>query len=125
MHLIGEYMNRGIECAICSDDPSILGNGGLIYDFWEVYYSQIIDLKAIKKLIINSYMYSGMTQEEYNIKISQWEEEWNRFVEREIVELKRVGPYLFRNTHHGYKPPFLVTTFRTLYKNITHYEIQV
>lgn len=88
MHLIGEYMNRGIECVICSDDPSILGNGGLAYDFWEVYYSQLIDLKAIKKLIINSYMYSGMNQEEYDIKMRQWEEKWNQFVEKEIVELK-------------------------------------
>lgn len=88
MHLIGEYMNRGIECVICSDDPSILGNGGLAYDFWEVYYSQLIDLKAIKKLIINSYMYSGMNQEEYEIKIKQWEEKWNQFVEREVEELK-------------------------------------
>lgn len=89
MHLIGEYMNRGVECVVCSDDPSILGNGGLVYDFWEVYYSQLIDLKAIKKLIINSYMFSGMTQEEYNIKMQQWEEKWNHFVEREIIELKK------------------------------------
>lgn len=87
MHLIGEYMNRGIECVICSDDPSILGNGGLTYDFWETYYSQLIDLKAIKKLIINSYMFSAMTSEEYNVKIKQWEEKWNQFVENEIHTL--------------------------------------
>lgn len=91
MHLIGEYMNRGVECVICSDDPSILGNGGLVYDFWEIYYSQLIDLRAIKKLIINSYIYSGMTQEEYNKKIIQWEEKWNQFVEREIEILKKIS----------------------------------
>lgn len=65
MHLIGEYMNRGVECVVCSDNPTILGNGGLSYDFWEVYYSQLLGLKEIKKLIINSYMYSGMTDKEY------------------------------------------------------------
>lgn len=90
MHLIGEYMNRGVECVICSDDPSILGNGGLVYDFWEVYYSQLIDLRSIKKLIINSYVYSGMNQEEYNEKIKQWKEKWDQFVEKEIIELKKV-----------------------------------
>lgn len=90
MHLIGEYMNRGVECVICSDDPSILGNGGLVYDFWEVYYSQLIDLRAIKKLIINSYIYSGMNQEEYDEKIRQWKEKWDQFVEKEIEELKKI-----------------------------------
>lgn len=90
MHLIGEYMNRGVECVICSDDPSILGNGGLSYDFWEVYYSQLIDLRAIKKLIINSYIYSGMTPEEYDKKIVQWEKKWNEFVEKEIGILKKI-----------------------------------
>lgn len=93
MHLIGEYMNRGVECVICSDDPSILGNGGLVYDFWEVYYSQLIDLRAMKKLILNSYIYSGMTEEEYNKKISQWQEKWERFVDGEIEELSRLALY--------------------------------
>lgn len=90
MHLIGEYMNRGVECVVCSDDPSILGNGGLAYDFWEVYYSQLIDLKALKKLILNSYIYSGMTQAEYNQKIAQWKEKWAQFVENEVKELRSI-----------------------------------
>lgn len=90
MHLIGEYMNRGVECVVCSDDPTILGNGGLSYDFWEVYYSQLLGLKEIKKLIINSYMYSGMTDKEYEKKIEKWEEKWNRFVEEEIAILQGI-----------------------------------
>ncbi|MBQ6888109.1 MAG: hypothetical protein IJN54_11415 [Lachnospiraceae bacterium] len=80
MHPIGEYLNRGIPCVICSDDPLILGNPGLSYDFWEMYLGQLLDLREIKKLILNSYQYSGMTEHEKVEKINAWEEKWNMFI---------------------------------------------
>ncbi len=80
MHLIGEYINRGIPCVICSDDPMILGNPGLAYDFWEIYLGGLLGLREIKKLILNSYLYSGMTEEEKQLKINVWSLKWDRFV---------------------------------------------
>lgn len=82
MHPIGEYINRGIPCVICSDDPQILGNPGLSYDFWEIYLGQLLSLKEIKQLILNSYEYSGMTEDEKKIKIDAWKVKWDEFIKK-------------------------------------------
>ncbi len=79
-HPLGEYLKRGVQCVICSDDPQIFNYSGLSYDFWEVYCSQLIDLKAIKKLIKNSYIYSGMNEEEQKKKFTLWNRKWDAFV---------------------------------------------
>ncbi len=81
LHPVGEFLKRGIQCVVCSDDPQILGNDGLTYDFCEIYLSLLIDLRAIKKLIKNSYAYSGMNKEERNIALERWQVKWNIFVE--------------------------------------------
>lgn len=70
----------GIPCVICSDDPMILGNPGLAYDFWDIYLAGLLGLKEIKKLILNSYLYSGMTEDEKQLKINVWSLKWDRFV---------------------------------------------
>jgi len=80
MHPIGEYINRGIPCTICSDDPLILGNPGLAYDFWAIYLGALLSLKEVKKLILNSYQYSGMTEDEKKLKIDAWNRKWDAFV---------------------------------------------
>lgn len=87
MHPVGEYLNRGVPCVICSDDPLILGNSGLAYDFWELYLGQLLNLREVKKLIINSYQYSGMAKEEKEKKLGEWNEKWNRFVNNMQTEI--------------------------------------
>lgn len=77
VHPIGEYLKRGIQCVICSDDPQIFNYSGLSYDFWEVYYSQLLDLRSIKKLIKNSYYYGGMDNAEYITQLEQWTKKWD------------------------------------------------
>lgn len=80
-HMIRECMNQGIDCVICSDNPMIMGNPGLSYDLWEVYYSQLIDLREIKQFILNSYLYSGMTEEENAEQLQCWEKKWEIFLD--------------------------------------------
>lgn len=79
-HPIGEYMKRGVPFVICSDDPQIFNDKGLSYDFWEFYYSQLVDLVSIKQAIRNSYTYSGMSEAEKKRAISNWECKWNQAV---------------------------------------------
>ena len=36
MHPLPALMNQGLHIALCSDDPSIFGNMGLSFDFFQV-----------------------------------------------------------------------------------------
>ena len=86
MHPIGEFLKRGVQCVICSDDPQIFNYSGLCYDFLEIYYALLIDLKSVKKLIKNSYIYSGMTEDlEIPMKIREWQIKWDDFVAKSIA----------------------------------------
>jgi adenosine deaminase CECR1 len=81
MHPIGEFLKRGVQCVICSDDPQIFNYSGLCYDFLEMYYALLIDLRAVKKLIKNSYLYSGMEKNrEIPEKMIFWQRKWDTFV---------------------------------------------
>jgi adenosine deaminase CECR1 len=87
IHPITVYMERGIQCVVCSDDPQIFETAGTYYDFWEVYHGSLIDLRDIKALIKNSYRYSGMTQNEKDTKWEKWKEKWKTFVDKVIQDL--------------------------------------
>ncbi|MES2730678.1 MAG: adenosine kinase [Bacteroidota bacterium] len=76
-----EYLQRGVQCTISSDDPGIFGYSGLSYDYWAASVAWQFDLKSIKKLVLNSITYSGMTESE---KITAWVElnkRWHIFIQ--------------------------------------------
>lgn len=81
IHPIYEFLARGIQCVICSDDPQIFETAGTYYDLWEVYHGTSINLADLKKLIKNSYLYSAMNDNEKNEKIEAWKSKWNRFID--------------------------------------------
>ncbi|MBP5221811.1 MAG: hypothetical protein J6Z35_01455 [Lachnospiraceae bacterium] len=81
IHPVYEYLSNGVRCVIASDDPQIFGNDGLSYDFWMLYASGTLDLRAVKCLIKNSYRYSGMNADEAKFMLNQWESKWNRFID--------------------------------------------
>lgn len=56
-HPAYELMMQGIGCVVCNDDPQLLGNKGLSYDFWEMYVGMWLDLNTIKGLTYNAYHY--------------------------------------------------------------------
>ena len=80
MHPMGEFLNDNVLFVICSDDPQIFADTGLSYDFWELYFSQDVDLRTIKKLIKNSYQYSAMTDEEKDKALKRWQGKWDKFI---------------------------------------------
>ncbi len=89
-HPMGEYLKRGVQCVVCSDDPQLFHYTGLAYDYWEVYHALLIDLKAIKKLVKNTYQYSGMTTAEKEKQLAQWQPKWDAFVVQSIDELQKI-----------------------------------
>jgi adenosine deaminase CECR1 len=58
----------------------MLQNDGLSYDFWEAFIAWDLDLKALKKLALNSIRYSGMTKQEKEKAYKIWQNRWNKFI---------------------------------------------
>lgn len=88
IHPIAQYMQRGIPCVVCSDDPQIFETVGTYYDLWEVYHGAFIDLLDLKALIRNSYTYSAMNETEKQEKINKWEYKWKKCVDQLVADLK-------------------------------------
>lgn len=80
IHPIAQFMQQGVKCVICSDDPQIFETAGIYYDLWEVYHGAMIDLSDVKELIKNSYTYSGMTAVEKSQKLADWEKKWEKYI---------------------------------------------
>jgi len=47
---------------------------------FETVNSQLLDLRSIKKLIKNSYIYSGMDDSERDAQQNHWNVKWNAFI---------------------------------------------
>ena len=86
IHPASGYLTRNVPCVISSDDPAILGNEGLSYDFWEAMVAWELDLKAIKQLVLNSFQYSAMTPEEKEIALAAWRQKWDAFIQSVLDE---------------------------------------
>jgi adenosine deaminase CECR1 len=74
------YMNRGVECVLGSDDPAILGNDGLTYDFWEAYVGWGIHLRAIKRLAENSLFHAALSPKERYAALAAWRQQWDAWI---------------------------------------------
>jgi adenosine deaminase CECR1 len=81
IHPASGYLNRGVPCVICSDDPGIFGNDGLAYDYWQTVVAWNLDLSALKQLAMNSILYSGMTEKEKQIAMNNWEKAWSNWID--------------------------------------------
>ncbi|MBS1491932.1 MAG: hypothetical protein JST55_00395 [Bacteroidetes bacterium] len=85
MHPASGYINKGIPVAISSDDPQIFNYKGLTYDFWTAYMAWELDLKQVKKLALNSLMYSALDKSEYDTALKYFLDEWDKWV-NELVK---------------------------------------
>lgn len=68
---------------VSNDDPGIWGSRGLSYDFYEAFMgmmSRNADLRALKKLAINSIAYSSLNESEKNRSLEIWKGRWKEFV---------------------------------------------
>jgi len=80
MHPADGYLRRGVPCVLSNDDPGILGNDGLSYDFWVATLAWELDLRALKQLAMNSLRYSGMTDAEKRTALAAWQEQWDAWL---------------------------------------------
>jgi len=77
------YLQKGIQCTLSSDDPSIFQTQGLTDDFFTAYLSWGLNLASLKKLILNSINFSGLSAAEKGRQIAFFNEKWIVFI-REV-----------------------------------------
>jgi len=81
MHPGSGYVARGLPVVIGNDDPGIFGNDGLSFDLWEVVVAWNLDLRALKTILRNSLVFSGMGEQEKAGALRRWEESWKAWAE--------------------------------------------
>ncbi|KAH7337223.1 hypothetical protein B0J17DRAFT_666763 [Rhizoctonia solani] len=85
MHPLPVLLNNGVSVALCPDDPSVFGNMGLSFDFFQVIVaSEVTNLLSLKQLARQSLEYSSLDAEDKRRAIEIWEKRWNAYIE-EIV----------------------------------------
>lgn len=85
MHPLPVLLNNGVSVALCPDDPSVFGNMGLSFDFFQVIVaSEITSVLSLKQLARQSLEYSSLEDEDRKRALQLWENRWDAFVE-EIV----------------------------------------
>ncbi|WPP50201.1 hypothetical protein [Catalinimonas niigatensis] len=80
VHPANYLLRRGVQCTISTDDPAIFGYNGLSYDYWSILLAWQLDLQAIKKLAMNSLIYSSLPENEKEKAMAHWEAQWNEFI---------------------------------------------
>lgn len=75
---------EGYAVVVSNDDPSFWGARALSYDFYEAFMalmSNHADLKSLKQLALNSFIYSSLDNYEKQKAIDSWYKAWQKYVE--------------------------------------------
>ena len=65
---------------LSNDDPQILGNPGLSYDFWEMYMASDGGLNMVKGLVFTAFIFQY--QHRRNLTLDNWTElDYNKCLE--------------------------------------------
>lgn len=65
-------MKLGVPCVLANDDPQILENPGLSYDFWEIYMASEGGLMLIKGLVFTAFLFHF--QYRYGKMLDNWDD---------------------------------------------------
>ncbi|EUC63201.1 adenosine deaminase-related growth factor [Rhizoctonia solani AG-3 Rhs1AP] len=88
MHPLPVLLNNGVSVALCPDDPSVFGNMGLSFDFFQVIVaSEVTNILSLKQLARQSLEHSSLDVEDKKRAVEIWEKRWNAYIE-EIVSSK-------------------------------------
>lgn len=82
-HPAASLFASGSPVVVSNDDPGLWGAQGLTYDFYEAFMgimSANSDLRSLKKLAMNSLIYSSMSKKEKQDALKQWQVKWKAFV---------------------------------------------
>ncbi len=74
-------LRRGVQCTISSDDPGVFAYEGVTYDYWSIFLAWELNLRAVKKLVMNSITYSSLNEAEKAAAMQHWQQEWDHFMD--------------------------------------------
>ncbi|KAH9928472.1 Metallo-dependent hydrolase [Epithele typhae] len=86
MHPLPAVLNHGVHVALCSDDPSIFGNMGLSFDFFQVFVSsEVSGIATLRSFVWDSIKFSSLDDEEKKEAYGKLERRWTTFI-RYIID---------------------------------------
>ena len=86
------YMRSGIPVTICSDDGLYLTPEPLVDDFYSVTLCWDLSLAELKMLCRNSITYAGLTDEETQELMKNWEAQWDNFIQQQLTQVETLAP---------------------------------
>lgn len=87
VHSANSLFREGVPMVLSTDDPVMFGYTGLTYDFWVATVSWGLDLKAIKRLVFNSILYSSLSSDEIKKSIEYLTKSWNSWIDFEYKKI--------------------------------------
>ncbi|GLB42927.1 putative adenosine [Lyophyllum shimeji] len=98
MHPLPILLNNGVPVALCSDDPSVFGNMGLTFDFFQVLVaSELTGLSTLGQLARDSLEHSTLNEDEKRRAILLWEKQWNGFVSWMLEQEQNLPSQVYKN----------------------------
>ena len=80
MHPAHSWIKKGIQISVYPDDPAIFDYVGVTPDYWSIFLAWELDLRALKKLAMNSIKYSLMSEAEKTKAFAVWQKKWDIFI---------------------------------------------
>ncbi|KAI9061473.1 Metallo-dependent hydrolase [Trametes sanguinea] len=81
MHPLPAVINHGVHAVLCSDDPSVFGNMGLSFDFFQVFVaSEVNSLATLRMFVWDSIKFSSLDEQEKERAFAALERSWTKFV---------------------------------------------
>ena len=73
-------MRSGVPIVISSDAPGAFGLDSYVIDWYVAFMEWSLDIKYMKQIILNSWIYSGMENAEKNHAVDIWVKLWNSYI---------------------------------------------
>nr|XP_014096047.1 adenosine deaminase 2-like isoform X2 [Bactrocera oleae]XP_036222361.1 adenosine deaminase 2-like isoform X2 [Bactrocera oleae] len=92
-HPCSHLFSNNFTVVISSDDPSFWRATPLSHDFYIAFLgiaSAHADMRLLKKLAINSLVYSALNEQQQEVALQKWQLQWDEFIEK-IIEGDTAG----------------------------------
>lgn len=81
LHPAHMLINKGIQITVSSDDPAIFDYSGVTLDYWSIFLAWEMNLKMMKKIVMNSIDYSLLDNVQKQKAKQIWQDKWASFIQ--------------------------------------------